>query len=179
MTKKFDITLLQKSGTGGLTAEETAVLASMVNGKAVLPLDIASKGWADSYALGFMSLEAANKLSVSANSDLRKFIGGILADTDAENPDCEYQLGGLKIWMGYDIPDAALSQYRDSVYREVWGEYVKDDAASRAQDTGIEIDDEGLSMVAYRYVKGDYDCNLDYWTNIDNLLWEYGKEVVS
>ena len=184
MVKKFDVAFLQKNGTDGLTTDETAALASMVKGKKIIPLDIAAKDGADSFALGFMSCEvayelSAYELSVFVHSGLREFISEIIADTDAENPDCEYQFCDLNIWIGYDIPDAVLSQYRDSVYREVWAEHVKEDAAARAKDTGIEIDNEGLSMVAYRYVQGDYDCNLDYWSNLDNLIWEYGKEVAS
>lgn len=60
---------------------------------------------------------------------------------------------------------------RDEIYRDVWKEHVKEDILTHAEDIDEDIDDEDAEMLAERYVyEGDYDCNLDYWANIENLI---------
>lgn len=49
------------------------------------------------------------------------------------------------------------------------------DNISHAESIGIELDDGAVDMIVDRYVEqGDYDCNLNYWANIENLIKEEG-----
>ncbi len=84
-----------------------------------------------------------------------------------------------------------VSEYRDKIYREVWKEYVTTDILSIAKDTGLCSKDTDLTEsipenlkrkaeeIADMYVyNGDYDCNLSYWDNLENLIREYRGEVM-
>lgn len=83
----------------------------------------------------------------------------------------------------YELPSIDLytnmsEKQKDDIYRLVWKKYVKKDVKSRIKD--LQIMDENnehfdtiVETVATKYVyDGDYDCNLTYWENIDNLIDE-------
>lgn len=62
---------------------------------------------------------------------------------------------------------------RDAIYRHLWSKYVEEDVRARAEERGIELSEDEIELVVDKYVhNGDYDCNLPYWDNIDNLIWE-------
>ena len=64
-------------------------------------------------------------------------------------------------------------QERDELYRYLWGEHVREDVITHAESIGAELNDDQIDIIVERYVEdGDYDCNLDYWTNIENLIDE-------
>lgn len=69
----------------------------------------------------------------------------------------------------------ALSRYdaetRDAMYRHVWHLHVMDDVRSHARDMGLAINEDLVGFAAEIYVyEGEYDCNLDYWSNIENAV---------
>lgn len=71
--------------------------------------------------------------------------------------------------------DSLSSYEQDRIYRYLWGQHVREDVISHAETIGVELDDCIIDTVVDRYVEqGDYDCNLDYWTNIGNLIEEEG-----
>lgn len=71
--------------------------------------------------------------------------------------------------------DSLSSYEQDRIYRYLWGQHVREDVISHAETIGVELDDCIIDTVVDRYVeRGDYDCNLDYWTNIGNLIEEEG-----
>lgn len=60
---------------------------------------------------------------------------------------------------------------KDRIYRMLWHDYVVTDIISRAEENDTELSDEEVQTAADLYVyEGEYDCNLPYWTNIDNLI---------
>lgn len=62
---------------------------------------------------------------------------------------------------------------RDTIYRHLWTEYVEKDVRARAEERKIKLSEDQIGYVKDRYVyNGDYDCNLSYWNNIDNLIDE-------
>lgn len=62
---------------------------------------------------------------------------------------------------------------REKIYREVWKEHVMEDVREIAEENGTELSENDVDRIADRYVNnGDYDCNLSYWDNIDNLIAE-------
>lgn len=64
-------------------------------------------------------------------------------------------------------------QLKDAVYRLLWKEYVLEDILSFCEKDRYEMDEETLAAcenAAERYVEGDYDCNLSYWDNIENVI---------
>lgn len=70
---------------------------------------------------------------------------------------------------------------KDSIYRSLWFEYVKEDVESRLEDhPDITLTEDQINNCALRYVYDcDYDCDLPYWDNIDTLIydeWETSKD---
>ena len=65
---------------------------------------------------------------------------------------------------------------KDKIYRMVWAERVTEDILSHAEDIGVEISKEDAEILAESYAcDGEYDCNLSYWNNIENLMEDYIK----
>jgi len=63
-------------------------------------------------------------------------------------------------------------ELRDAIYRNVWKEHVMEDIEAHAEDIDVELSNDEIEVLAERYVyEGDYDCNLDYWQNIENLIY--------
>lgn len=77
----------------------------------------------------------------------------------------------------------ALSEtQKDEIYRMLWSDHVYEDVKARlSENPDLALDEEEEEALcedvvnAYVY-NGDYDCNLSYWDNIDNLIREYGGE---
>lgn len=73
---------------------------------------------------------------------------------------------------------------RDTLYRLLWAESVRENVESvlegSAGEWTREFSDEDyediVSDIADQYVSGNYDCNLNYWDNLDNLIQEKKKE---
>lgn len=62
---------------------------------------------------------------------------------------------------------------KDDVYRYLWSKHVKEDVESLCEDMDIVLTEDQTEIIVERYVyNGDYDCNLPYWTNIENLIRE-------
>lgn len=71
---------------------------------------------------------------------------------------------------------------KDALYRYLWEDYVKKDVIQRFEEefsdendddmTEEKVDDIADIVVEHYVYEGDYDCNLSYWTNIDNLINE-------
>lgn len=71
--------------------------------------------------------------------------------------------------------DTWSEQAKDEAYRYLWLSYVKADVISHVKDEleDITLTDDEVEYIARRHVyEGDYDCNLSYWQNIDNLIDE-------
>ena len=67
----------------------------------------------------------------------------------------------------------------DNLYRLIWKEYVKEDMYGFVEQNSdkewcaiIEgMTDAIIDLGAETFVfEGNYDCNLDYWTNIENAI---------
>lgn len=72
-----------------------------------------------------------------------------------------------------DQIDSMSYEDRDDVYRYLWAKSVREDVEGHAADIGIELTPDDIDTIVERYVyDGDYDCNLDYWTNLENLMFE-------
>ena len=80
-----------------------------------------------------------------------------------------------------DVSESKINELsaieKDKIYRMVWAEHVTDDILSHAEDMGVEISEEDAEILAESYVcDGEYDCNLSYWDNIENLMEDYPKK---
>ena len=72
-----------------------------------------------------------------------------------------------------ELKNSLSSAEQDELYRMLWAERVKEDVIGFCEDSEYSLDDGQIEVVVERYVyEGDYDCNLDYWTNIENLVRE-------
>ena len=59
---------------------------------------------------------------------------------------------------------------KDELYRLLWSEYVKEDFLSQL-DYNDDFTDEDIDNCVKKYVyNGDYDSNIDSWTNINNII---------
>lgn len=86
---------------------------------------------------------------------------------------CTYDCKGIPAPKQAEMFMWLLSQnpeVKDLVYRMIWAEHVARDIMERADELDEKIDLFEAQEAASRYVDGEYDCNLDYWANIDNLL---------
>jgi hypothetical protein len=109
---------------------------------------------------------------------IKQFTVGKTVYTLSKAPSGQYCLSGdgkSKTGNAEDIMVEIINLFalkEDEIYRQVKCRYVADDAADRMKERGIEDPDDSIRYaVAERYVlDGDYDCNLDYWANIDNLI---------
>ena len=62
---------------------------------------------------------------------------------------------------------------KDALYRKLWANHVQEDVLNHSRALDKELNDDGIKKVVDRYVyHGDYDCNLSYWDNIENLIDE-------
>lgn len=68
---------------------------------------------------------------------------------------------------------------KNQLYHRLWFDYVKADVIDFCENNGIAYNDEDFpDKVAGRYVyDGKYDCNLSYWTNIENVVETVRNEV--
>ena len=74
-----------------------------------------------------------------------------------------------------ELVNRMSSSQKDSVYRLLWAEHVKEDVLSRLEEREDNIPEnlkeEFVEDVVNLYVyEGKYDCNLSYWDNIDSLI---------
>ena len=66
---------------------------------------------------------------------------------------------------------------KESAYRAQQMEYVMQDMKAFLEEDGTILSDKDIQNAAWRYVyEGDYDCNLSYWQNIENLVREYQNQ---
>lgn len=73
-----------------------------------------------------------------------------------------------------EILTQLTSEQKDTIYRTLWREHVENDVYSQAINVfDVYLDKVTVEIIANRYVYGDYDCNLSYWENIENLIKEY------
>ena len=73
--------------------------------------------------------------------------------------------------------DHLSAQEKDQVYRYLWAQHVREDVEARLENNDLvkgmsySRRDQLVDKVVERYVyEGDYDCNTDYWSNIDALI---------
>lgn len=85
----------------------------------------------------------------------------------------------LESMTSSEIFVALSDTQKDDIYRMVWSDHVVEDVKARLiENPDLEIDEDEedalCEEVANAFVyNGDYDCNLSYWDNIDNLIKEY------
>ncbi|MBO5435958.1 hypothetical protein J6A31_09200 [bacterium] len=67
---------------------------------------------------------------------------------------------------------------KDAIYRRLWLPHVIEDITSHLETRGEleDFDENDIIVMAKQYVyDGDYDCELGYWDNIDNLIDNYNR----
>lgn len=73
-----------------------------------------------------------------------------------------------------EILKQLTSNQKDDIYRALWQKHVENDVQFQAIEAfDVSLDQTTVENIANRYVYGDYDCNLSYWTNIESLIREY------
>lgn len=73
----------------------------------------------------------------------------------------------------WELVNSLSPKDRDEVYRYLWAGHVREDVRARAEEI-LEpaLAEDEVDRAAYLYVyEGEYDCNLSYWDNIDNLIY--------
>lgn len=70
------------------------------------------------------------------------------------------------------IIDKLSQQDKDDIYRYLWKDYIKKDIEDYLEERcdDITLTDDLIDYAADLYVyEGEYDCNFDYWTNIEHV----------
>lgn len=81
--------------------------------------------------------------------------------------------GQTKTEVMKNFVDSLDWEARDAIYRHIWSERVREDVENHFENMDETLTDDEIRTVAKRYVyQGAYDCNLNYWTNIENLITE-------
>ena len=63
---------------------------------------------------------------------------------------------------------------------KLWLKFLEADIRYLAIEAfGVSLDDVTVKSLANRYDNGDYDRNLPYWVNIENLIQEYLNQSTS
>lgn len=78
--------------------------------------------------------------------------------------------------------EGASEDEKARIYSLLQKEYVKEDVFSLMEDNSIKLTEEEketiADMVGERYaVDKEYDCNLSYWENINNLLYPQIEKI--
>ena len=69
--------------------------------------------------------------------------------------------------------DNMSSYEQDQIYRYLWAQHVREAVESLCDEEEIELNDGNIDLIVEKYVyEGKYDCNLSYWTNLENLIDE-------
>lgn len=100
----FDVFLIRKYGTKGLTKAETMDIFNSLNGEEAYPIEVYNPNGENS-AMGFITREGAAKIDYSYHGidddGLYEFIAKVLIDMDEDdelaNPLGFYEFQGLKI----------------------------------------------------------------------------------
>lgn len=79
---------------------------------------------------------------------------------------------------GNDIVDVLSPSQLEYIYRMVRVRYTIEDIEARLEDLHLSMAQEDIEDAAERFANGNYDCNLDYWSNIDNLINDYDKTEI-
>ena len=88
-----------------------------------------------------------------------------------ENSAALYNNGeDVYLWEIIEVKLDLSEDDKDNIYREKWVQSVIDDVRAYAESEDIELTDKQVTEVANLYVDGKYDCNVDYWTNIQSLV---------
>lgn len=72
--------------------------------------------------------------------------------------------------------------FTDDIYRTLWYTYVYDDIVNRAENhddfMALPKDEftKAVTVMTSRYIDGSYDCELDYWSNLDILFDDYRRD---
>ena len=85
--------------------------------------------------------------------------------------------GQTKTEVMKNFVDSLDWEARDAIYRHIWSERVREDIENHLENMDETLTHDELRTVVERYVyQGAYDCNLNYWTNIENLIIEVVRD---
>lgn len=76
----------------------------------------------------------------------------------------------------FKLIDSLKPHRKDELYRYLWVNHVKEDVRTVLEEYGVPYlsDDDFDALIddcANRFVyNGEYDCNTDYWSNLDALI---------
>lgn len=74
---------------------------------------------------------------------------------------------------------ALTSEEKDSLFRALWSEHVAADVKSFAESIDVNLSESQIKEAADRYVNGEYDCNQDYWTNLETIVDSFDNNIAS
>lgn len=100
MIIEFDIALLEKPGTEGLTRTNAMDLFDMLKQTEGYPIEIMNPE-GESSAMGFITPRAAESLDYDY-TEVSKEIGNILADMNLENDTGVYRIKNLDVYLSRD-----------------------------------------------------------------------------
>lgn len=99
----FDIVLIEKEISDGLSRAEIIAICDLIKGNSMYPIEIDSSAETSS-AMGFITSDAADSLDYDyASSGLNDFVGNILGDMDNETANGTYSFKNLSLKITRNI----------------------------------------------------------------------------
>lgn len=124
---------------------------------------------------GYLSIKEDRFIVIDANRSIEEVFEEVKKVLSLYLHDNMLSLNVIKTLMKLNYDEI------DQVYRYVWHQHVYKDVLGYIQDTNPRfafLNEDDARIIAARYVyDGEYDCERDYWTNIDSLCLEYIEEI--
>ena len=109
---KYDVVLLEKPIDKGLTKSDVNTMLDMLSEEESIPFEVNNPNGSSS-AMGFIGIDAADRLANSVSYGLPEFLEGVLDDMEKESPNNQYvytirnwkwEQVTASVWMGRNLP---------------------------------------------------------------------------
>lgn len=111
----------------------------------------------------------AMKWAIEAGTLMMPVVVSVIMDTFADKDSKTMRAAFINA-----LPD----DFKREIKEDVEMENIREDVKNYCTEHQLPCTDELTSTVAERWVKaGDYDCNADYWSNIETLINEESEKL--
>lgn len=111
----------------------------------------------------------AMKWAIEAGTLMMPVVVSVIMDTLADKDSKTMRAAFINA-----LPD----DFKREIKEDVEMGYIREDVESYCTEHQLPCTDELAGKVAERWVKaGDYDCNADYWSNIETLINEESEKL--
>lgn len=111
----------------------------------------------------------AMKWAIEAGTLMMPVVVSVIMDTFADKDDKTMRAAFI---------DALPDDFKREIKEDVEMGYIREDVENYCTEHQLPCTDELAFCVAERWVKaGDYDCNADYWSNMETLINDESEKL--